>query len=106
MSKVHASQPSVPPCLPTVERRLPIALMHLLEDCTVPSKLALVIRLSEAASGEDDGVGTSPALDALFWRGLEGLCREMLREVEELLQVSGVQVSGFAMLADEKGGVR
>ena len=71
-------------------------------------RLCLVIRFCEAmaASVEDRGVCTG-LLDALAWRGLEDVCRDILRDLETA-QASVVHADGLIMIdrAEIQGGAR
>jgi hypothetical protein len=66
-------------------------------------KLAVLILRSQAESGVDRG-GSSPALDSLGWRGIEMLCLDVLRDIEQLCRAAGMQQGEFAVLPDDEGG--
>src|ERR1700682_5770719 len=100
MAKTPTTQRSALAAVPLA--KTPNELMRKLEDVTLPSKLALLIRLCEAQAAYEPG-GVEQQLDSLFWTGLEDLARDMLSEVEELQSVAGVKTEGFATLPD-KGG--
>ena len=102
---VLASQPPVPLVPVQADQPLSIECMHKLEELgfsTAP-KLALLMRWSEAESLAHHGC-SNEHLEQLAWRGMEMLCHDVLKDVEELLRASGVQESGFATLANEEGG--
>jgi hypothetical protein len=86
---------------------LPTELLRRLEDLgfTTTPKLALLIRWSQAEQLANRG-SYSPAMERLAWRGMEQLCHDVLRDVEELLRAADVQEGGFATLPDEEGGAR
>ena len=76
-----------------------------LEDETIRRKLALLMRLADAEQATDRGGTFGHALEQLFWLGVDDLCREALREVEELHQLADTGID-FALLSNKQGGGR
>src|SRR3989442_11613132 len=91
----------VPVPAPTRDSRALLDALEALQFTTTP-KLALLIQWSDAEAQTDRG-GSSLELEQLAWHAMRALCRDVLRDVEEVLKLSGAQKHGFVMLPNDEG---